>query len=66
MTSTVTYAAYTADKLRSVRAEWNKTPFGTKRDNAKRLYDRALKAHNMRRDEYAIEQLDALIELLAE
>lgn len=65
MASNVTYSAYTADKLKTVKAECNKAPWGQKRDDAKRLYERALKAHHLRRDEYAIEQLDTLMEMLA-
>jgi len=65
MASNVTYSTYTAAKLEKVRAECRKAPRGQKRDDAKRLYEKALKAHRLRRDEYANEQLDTLMEMLA-
>ncbi|MGA9253804.1 MAG: hypothetical protein WBV71_15310 [Roseobacter sp.] len=66
MTSNVTYSAYTADKLRTAQAECNKAPWGQKRNDAKQLYERALKAHHLRRDAHAIELLDSLMEMLAD
>ena len=66
MTSKVAYSAYTADKLRTAEAECNKAPLGQKRNDARRLYERAMKAHHLRRDAYAIEQLDALMEILSD
>ena len=52
-------AAKTAEKMKTVKAAWDKAPSGTKKDEALRHYRAAEKAHKARNDVDANRELDA-------
>ena len=49
----------TADRMTSVKANWNKAPSGPKKDAALRHYEAAEKAHKANNDAEANKELDA-------
>lgn len=55
----------TADKMTSVKAAWDKTPSGPKKDAALKHYQAAQKAHSARNDADTNKELDAVTRALA-
>ena len=55
----------TADKMKSVKAAWDKAPSGPKKDAAKKHYDAAEKAHTAKNDAETNKELDAAKHALA-
>lgn len=55
----------TADKMKSVKAAWDKVPSGPKKDAAKKHYDAAEMAHTAKNDAETNEELDAAKHALA-
>ena len=55
----------TADKMKSVKAEWDKAPAGPKKDAALKHYEAAEKAHTAKNDADTNKELDAATHALA-
>lgn len=55
----------TADKMKSVKAAWDKAPAGAKKDTALKHYQAAEKAHTAKNDTEAHRELDAATSALA-
>ena len=55
----------TADKMKSVKAAWDKTPSGPKKDAALKHYKAAEKAHTAKNDAETNKELDAAKHALA-
>jgi hypothetical protein len=55
----------TADKMKSVKAVWDKTPSGPKKDTARKHYDAAEKTHTAKNDAETNKELDAAQHALA-
>ncbi len=55
----------TAEKMKSVKAAWDKTPAGPKKDEALRHYQAAEKAQAAKRDAECIREIDAASHALA-
>ncbi|MGQ3486329.1 hypothetical protein [Roseovarius pacificus] len=55
----------TADKMKSVKAAWNKAPAGPKKDAALKHYQAAEKAHTAKNDAETNKELDAAKHVLA-
>ena len=55
----------TGDKMKSVKAAWDKAPSGPKKDAAKKHYDAAEKAHTAKNDAETNKELDAAKHALA-
>ncbi|WP_288940154.1 hypothetical protein [Roseovarius pacificus] len=55
----------TADKMKSVKAAWNKAPAGPKKDAALKHYQAAEKAHTAKNDAETNKELDAAKHALA-
>tara|TARA_R110002126_G_scaffold79767_10_gene197897 strand:+ start:309 stop:503 length:195 start_codon:yes stop_codon:yes gene_type:complete len=55
----------TADKMKSVKAAWDKAPSGPKKDAAKKHYDAAEKANTAKNDAETNKELDAAKHALA-
>lgn len=55
----------TADKMKSVKAAWDKAPAGPKKDAALKHYKAAEKAHAVRNDADTNKELDAATHALA-
>lgn len=54
-----------ADKMKTVKAAWDKAPSGPKKDAAKTHYDAAEKAHSAKNDADTHMSLDAATKALA-
>ncbi|GGD18233.1 hypothetical protein GCM10011342_28650 [Aquisalinus flavus] len=52
------------DKMKTVKAAWNKAPAGTKKDAAYKHYQAAEKAHSAKNDAEAGKELDAATKAL--
>jgi hypothetical protein len=55
----------TADKMQSVKAAWDKSPAGPKKDAALKHYKAAEKAHTAKNDADTNKELDAATRALA-
>ncbi len=55
----------TADKMKSVKAAWDKAPAGPKKDAALKHYQAAEKAHTAKNDAETNRELDAAKHALA-
>jgi hypothetical protein len=55
----------TADKMKSVKAAWDKAPAGPKKEAALKHYQAAQKAQNAKNDSECIRELDAATHALA-
>ena len=55
----------TADKMKSVKASWDKEPAGPKKDAALKHYQAAEKAHTAKNDAETNKELDAATHALA-
>lgn len=55
----------TADKMKSVKAAWDKAPTGPKKDAALKHYQAAEKAHTAKNDADTNKELDAATHALA-
>jgi hypothetical protein len=55
----------TADKMKSVKAAWDKAPAGPKKDAALKHYEAAEKAHAAKNDNETNRELDAASHALA-
>lgn len=55
----------TADKMKSVKAVWDKAPAGAKKDAALKHYQAAEKANTVKNDAEANRELDAATHALA-
>ena len=55
----------TADKMKSVKAVWDKAPAGAKKDTALKHYQAAEKAHTAKNDADVHRELDAATNALA-
>ena len=55
----------TADKMKAVKAAWDKAPAGPKKDAALKHYQAAEKAHTAKNDNECIRELDAATHALA-
>ncbi|MBL3573700.1 hypothetical protein JMK10_04395 [Rhodovulum sulfidophilum] len=55
----------TADKMKSVKATWDKAPAGPKKDAALKHYQAAEKAHAAKNDAETNKELDAATHALA-
>lgn len=55
----------TADKMKSVKATWEKAPAGPKKDAALKHYQAAEKAHTAKNDAETNKELDAAKHALA-
>mgnify|MGYP003115088561 FL=1 len=55
----------TADKMKSVKATWDKAPAGPKKDAALKHYQAAEKAHTAKNDAETNKELDAAKHALA-
>jgi hypothetical protein len=55
----------TAEKMKSVKAAWDKAPSGPKKDAALKHYQAAEKAHTARNDADTNKELDAATHALA-
>ena len=55
----------TADKMKSVKAAWDKSPAGPKKDAALRHYRAAEKAHMAKNDTETNKELDAASQALS-
>ena len=55
----------TADKMKSVKAVWDKSPAGPKKDAALRHYRAAEKAHMAKNDAETNKELDAASQALS-
>jgi len=53
-----------ADKMKTVKAAWDKAPSGPKKDAAKTHYDAAAKAHTAKNDADTHKSLDAATKAL--
>jgi hypothetical protein len=65
MTPETNKSTNVADKMKSVKAAWDKAPSGPKKDAALKHYQAAEKAHNAKHDADAIKELDAATHALA-
>ena len=54
-----------ADKMKSVKAAWDKAPSGPKKDAALKHYEAAGKAHAAKNDADTHKELDAAVHALA-
>lgn len=55
----------TVDKMKSVKAAWDKAPAGPKKDEALKHYEAAEKAHTAKNDAETNKELDAAKHALA-
>ncbi|MBL3571940.1 hypothetical protein BV509_11270 [Rhodovulum sulfidophilum] len=55
----------TAEKMKSVKAAWDKAPAGPKKDAALKHYEAAEKAHTAKNDDETNKELDAAKHALA-
>ena len=55
----------TSDKMKSVKATWDKAPAGPKKDAALKHYQAAEKAHTAKNDAETNKELDAVTHALA-
>lgn len=55
----------TADKMKSVKASWDRAPAGPKKDAALKHYQAAEKAHTAKNDADTNKELDAATHALA-
>ena len=55
----------TANKMKSVKAAWDKAPTGPKKDTASKHYQAAEKAHTAKNDADTNKELDAATHALA-
>ncbi len=54
-----------AEKMKTVKAAWDKAPSGAKKDSALKHYQAAEKAHKEKHDDVAIRELDMATKALA-
>ena len=65
MTPEATKSTPAADKMKSVKAAWDKAPSGPKKDAALKHYQAAEKAHTAKNDAETLKELDAATYALA-
>ena len=65
MTPETTKSTNVADKMKAVKAAWDKAPSGPKKDAALKHYQAAEKAHAAKNDADAIKELDSATRALA-
>jgi hypothetical protein len=65
MTQEITNQTNVADKMKAVKAAWDKAPSGPKKDTALKHYQAAEKAHTAKNDAEAIKELDMATRALA-
>lgn len=65
MTPETTKPTNVADKMKAVKAAWDKAPSGPKKDAALKHYQAAEKAQTAKKDADAIRELDAATRALA-
>lgn len=59
------HSTSTADKMKTVKAAWDKAPAGPKKDTALTHYKAAEKAHTAKKDAECMKELDAATHALA-
>jgi hypothetical protein len=64
-TTPQTKTSAAADKMKTVKAAWDKAPSGPKKDAALKHYQAAEKAHTAKNDADCIKELDAATHALA-
>lgn len=65
MTSDSSKSTNLADKMKAVKAAWDKAPSGPKKDAALKHYQAAEKAHKAKLDSECINKLEAATKALA-
>lgn len=65
MTPDANKSTNVADKMKTVKAAWDKAPAGPKKDAALKHYQAAEKAHTAKHDADCIKELDAATKALA-
>lgn len=65
MTPDTNKSANPVEKLKSVKALWDKAPAGAKKDASLKHYQAAEKAHSAKNDAETIKELDAAARALA-
>lgn len=65
MTQHMPNSSHAADKMKTVKAAWDKAPTGPKKDAALKHYQAAEKAHTAKNDDEAVRELDKATKALS-
>lgn len=61
----MTSSTKAAEKMKTVKADWDKAPAGPKKDAALKHYQAAEKSHKDKKDDQAIRELDMATKALS-